>query len=320
MPAEVFSINNNNDKCILLADVRCLNLFPKSFAKVLEKSSPADVNNNGHSIFHEFTWDYYRICPSWLNLNQLERYMYLMTEDEKACFVDGLKNFMGNGFDYKKAEAGALLMQLICKRVNTMILHKREKSKIDSLIFDLLEKAGSDYVNPGGISPLLAASLGTNSDIEFIDEIYKRCGNINKKDIYGMSPLEASLYKQRKIQIFKFLLEMGADPSVLKADNSAVCMMAIKFFYNSRFEEEEWHVFDSIEDKSFLTALGKDGKSPFLLALEKRNLGAVRYLGKGGFIRKDEIYLLLEKILEIKNDLLREEILEMVRTVENSNE
>lgn len=79
-----------------------------------------------------------------------------------------------------------------------------------------------------------------------------------------------------------------------------------------RFFEEDWHIFDSIDDKSFLTALGKEGKSPFLLTLEARNLGAIRYLGRGGYIRTDEMPQILESLTKIKNTEIREEIYDML--------
>ena len=113
------------------------------------------------------------------------------------------------------------------------------------------------------------------------------------------------------------LLENGADPSVLKTDNNVVCKIAADLNWGLHFFEEDWHVFDSIDDKSFLTALGKNGKSPFLLALETRNLGAIRYFGKGGYVRTDEMPQILEALSKIKNTEIREEILEMIQRYRN---
>lgn len=118
--------------------------------------------------------------------------------------------------------------------------------------------------------------------------------------------------------IFKLFLENGADVKVLNSDNNAVCELAADINWGLHFFEEDWHVFDSIDDKSFLTALGKEEKSPFILALEARNLGAIRYLGKGGYVRTDEMPQILEALSKIKNTEIRKEIVEMLRKVENN--
>ena len=311
MPDEVFSFYTDNHNCILAYAVRSLNLFPKCFKKVLEKSSPTNYHFGERSIFNEFLWDRSGdISPSWLIYDSLIPYG-VMTNDEKTFFVGNGKSSIEIGIDSQKAEAGALLMQLICNRNN-----EKKCQLIDTQIFKLLDCVGSDFVNPQGVTPLLQAIIAYIVDVGFFKKMLERGGDVNEKDSFGRCPLVESLTPYR-MPVFKLLLENGADPSVLKTDNNAVCKIAADLNWGLRFFEEDWHVFDSINDKSFLTALGKDGKSPFLLALEARNLGAIRYLGKGGYVRTDEMPQILEALSKTKNTEIRKEILEMIQRYRN---
>ena len=115
MPDEVFSFSTDNRDCILSYAVRSLNLFPKCFKKILDKSSPENYTNGAHSIFFEFCWDRSSdISPSWLIYDLLIPYGYLMTPDERELILGNGKTSVEMGIDSQKAEAGALVMQLIC--------------------------------------------------------------------------------------------------------------------------------------------------------------------------------------------------------------
>lgn len=317
IPDEVFSFYTDNHNCILAYAVRDLNLFPNCFRKVLDKSSPENYHYDNYSIFYEFCWDRSKdISPSWLIYDSLIPYGG-MTNDEKTFFVGNGKSSTEIGIDPQKAEAGAILMQLICKRDEIAEFDEKECQLIDTRIFELLDYVGPDFVNPQGVTPLLQAILAYITDVDFYRKMHERWIDINKKDAFGRSPLVVSLCPH-KMPVFKLLLENGADTNVLNTDNNAVCELAANINWGLRFFEEDWHVFDSIDDKSFLTALGKEEKSPFLLALEARNLGAIRYLGKGGYVRTDEMPQILEALSKIKNTEIRKEIVEMLRKVENN--
>ena len=312
MPDEVFSLNTDNRNCILAYAVRALNLFPKCFKKVLDKSSPEDYHFGEHNIFHEFLWDRSGdISPSWLIYDLLIPYR-LMTNDEKYLFIGNGKLSTEIGIDSQKAEAGALLMQLICKWLEIVGHDEKKGQLVDTQIFKLLNYVGPDFVNPQGVTPLLQAIIADITDVNFYRKMFERGVDLNKKDIFGRCPLVESL-SPYKMSVFNLLLENGADTDVLNTENNAVCELAADQNWGLHFFEEDWHVFDSINDKSFLTALGKDGKSPFLLALEARNLGAIRYLGKGGYVRPDEMPQILEVLSKIRNSDVRKEIVNVIQ-------
>lgn len=86
--------------------------------------------------------------------------------------------FIGNGklsieigIDSQKAEAGALLMQLICKRLEIVEHDEKKGQLVDTQIFELLDYAGPDFVNPQGVTPLLQAVMHIYRMLFFI----KRC-------------------------------------------------------------------------------------------------------------------------------------------------
>ena len=320
MPDEVFTVEIGNYNYILTYAVRALNLFPKCFKKVLDKSSPEKYHNGNHSIFYEFCWDRSNdISSSWLIYDLLIPFEHLMTIEERSLFVGNGKPSIEIGIDTQKAEAGALLMQLICKREEIAGHDEKGSQLIDAQIFELLDYVGSDFVNLLGITPLLQAVIAYITDVDFYSKMLERRVDLNKKDAFGRYPLIESLQPYR-IPVFKLLLENGADSDVLNTDINAVCELATDLNWGLHFFEEDWHVFDSIEDKFFLTALGKDGKSPFLLALEARNLGAIRYLGKGGYVRTDEMPQILEALSTIKNTEIREEIYGMIKKCNDSSQ
>ena len=319
MPDEVFSLNTDNHSCILAYAVRALNLFPKCFKKVLDKSSPEDYHFGEHSIFHEFLWDCSGdISPSWLIYDLLIPYR-LMTNDEKYLFIGNGKLSTEIGIDSQKAEAGVLLMQLICKWLEIVEHDEKKGQLVDTQIFELLGYIGLDFVNPQGVTPLLQAITAQITDVDFYREMLKRGVDLNRKDVFGRCPLVETISPYKK-EIFKLFLDNGADADVLNSDNSAVCELATDLNWGLRFFEEDWHIFDSIADKAFLTALGRDGKSPFLLALEAGNLGAIRYLGKGGYIRTDEMPQILNALSRIKSTEIRKEIDELIQIGDNKKE
>lgn len=226
MPDEVFSFNTDNNNFILTYAVRALNLFHKCFKMVLDKSSPENYHYGNHCIFYQFCWDYCScdISPSWLIYDLLIPHG-LMTNEEKTFFIGNGKSSTEIRIDSLKAEAGALLMQLICKRDEIACFNERMQDKVNSLIFSLIDIAGTDYVNPVGVSPLLAAVLSSNSDVDFYKMVVERGIDVNKKDSFGRSPFVISL-SPYKMPVFKLFLENGADTNVLNTDNNAVCELA----------------------------------------------------------------------------------------------
>lgn len=316
MPDEVFTVEFGNLNYIFSHAVRSLNLFPKCFKKVLDKASPENYHYDDHSIFYEFCWDHSGdISPSWLIYDLLIPYEYLMTTEERKLLVGNGKASIEMGIDSKKAEAGALLYELIGKR-EIICNCNEEYQLIDAKIFNLLDYIGFDFVNLQGVTPLLQAVTAYITDVDFYEKMLERGVDINRKDAFGRCPLVEAINRHKKA-IFKFFLDIGADTNVLNADNNAICELAADLNWGLNFFEEDWHVFDSIDDKSFLTALGKEGKSPFLLALEARNLGAIRYLGKAGYVRLDEMPQILETLSKIRNSDIRNEIFEMIQRYRN---
>ena len=301
-----FVFNKQNSK-ILRSAIRTLNLFPRCFKKILEKSCMPEIDKNGNSLFYRLCCPElsYGFSSSWLVYDQLAPYKSYMTKDEEGMFIEGGKTSKELGFDDTKTMAGAILYELICHRRN-------EEDNLDEEIFSLLGIVGPDYVNFLGVSPLFQAIICCPNDLEYIScFINHESKNINKIDTIGRTPLSYA-WDIHSPELMKLLISNGADPYISFPGKNIACEMAAYQFMTQSFSEEAWHLFDLMDDKSLLTTKGKRNKSPFLLALEKRNLGAIRYLGKGGYVRTDEMPQILEALSKIKNTEIREEIYDML--------
>lgn len=311
IPESAFAKHNSE---ILRLAVRALNLFPGVFKKLLDKSRiPEEIGKNGNSLFYGLC------CPelscgfssSWLVYDQLAPYKSCMTEEEKYLFVERGKTSKELGFDETKVMSGAILYELICRRCN------KDNDYHDEEIFRLLSIVGPDYVNLLGVTPLLQAILCCPNDLDYISSfITFDKKNINKKDDVGRTPLSYA-WDLHSAELMKLLISNGADPYANHSGKNLACEMAAYQFMTQSFSEEVWHMFDLIDDKSLLTSKGHSGKSPFLLALEKRNLGAIRYLGKGGHIRADEMPQILDALSKIRNSEVRKEVAEIIQRVAN---
>lgn len=234
-------------------------------------------------------------------------------------FIEGIGSFSRLAVNMIQNPSIDSVRQLICKWLEIVEHDEKKGQLVDTQIFELLGYIGLDFVNPQGVTPLLQAITAQITDVDFYREMLKRGVDLNRKDVFGRCPLVETISPYKK-EIFKLFLDNGADADVLNSDNSAVCELATDLNWGLRFFEEDWHIFDSIADKAFLTALGRDGKSPFLLALEAGNLGAIRYLGKGGYIRTDEMPQILNALSRIKSTEIRKEIDELIQIGENKKE
>ncbi len=306
MPAFVFEMHEYG---ILHLAVRSLNLFPACFSKILRKSSVIDACNDEHSLFYEFCWDWSRdISTSWLIFDQLASYRFLMKDDERKMFTERGKTSTELNIDSIKAEAGALLLQLICSRA---LRHSTEED--DKEISDLLDIAGSGFANPLGFTPVHQAVRQPCFDSDFLSMVVRKDKeNINRANNMNMIPLTQALDRYADDTI-EFLISNGADPDIAWLERNIGCELAAIRKETSSFSGVEWHIFDSLANKTFLTEFNAEGKTPFLVALENKNLVAARYLGEGGFIRDYEKEKILAEIKNIRNSDVRVEILEMVQ-------
>ncbi len=297
VPSEVFGSS------IIFNAVGALNLFPRSFSKILEISIKAGANLmlGGKSIFSEL----YRnrsfiIAPSWLIYEALDDYKSIMTKKESSCFVDVSKK---EDF-YVKAETGALLFQLLIRRGEILYGlddHKATNDGTDSMILQLLDVIDPEFVNPLGVSIMLQACLSSVSTFDaFRMKLIEKGVDPNICDTFNRNPLKCMFGRK---EFCSFLIANGADLKAVSADNEFLF-----FLTELHLSEDSWHLFDCLEDKSFLFSLNKRNESLFFSAIKNRNIGAIRYLGRNGFVRAEEADKIHELTKSIKNSELRAEI------------
>lgn len=290
--------------------VLTLNLFPRSFQRILDYSvnEGVYVGINDMSIFSQYIWWSSSISPSWLNYMALERFKNLMTEDEATYFVKPPKQ---KDF-YEKAEKGALLFQLLIRRgryfSDTEVAAAEDGT--DSMIFKLVDVVGSSFINPFGYSIMQQAckTLSNGSYNGFLKSLVEKGVDLNIHDSFGNTPLKQSIYNT---DFFSFLVSHGADIHSITSDLNFIRDKMIGNFseYYFNFSEDDWNkVFDSVDGKSFLFGLTEKGNSLFAIAVKYRNLGAIHYLGKNGFVRADEADKIRKFAKSIKNSELRKEI------------
>ena len=298
VPLEVFGSS------MIFNAVAALNLFPKSFRKFLDIAMEAGETLilGKKTIFSKFIhYQSIIIAPSWLIYEVLDKYKSIMTKEEAACFVEMPKQ---EDF-YVNAEVGALLFQLLLRRGETfygLYEYKAKEDGTDSMILQLLDRIDPRFVNPLGVSIMLQACLAFNERIlnMFCMKLIEKGVDLNICDTFNRNPLKC-IFKHK--EVCSFLMENGADLKAVSADTDFL------FFLTAlRLSEDSWHLFDSLEDKSFLFSLNKRNESLFFCAVNNRNIGTIRYLGKNGFIRADESNKIHELIKAIKNSELRKEI------------
>lgn len=308
IPSAVFGYSDTGKRHYpLLEDaVLALNLFPRSFQKILDYSVNEGVcaGSEDMSIFSQYIWCS-NISPSWLNYMALEGFRHLMTENEAAYFVEPPKQ---KDF-YEKAEAGALLFQLLIRRTeyysDTEIASAEDGT--DSLIFKLVDIVGPEFINPLGYSIMQQACVKMAGGYYngFLQSLVDAGVDLNISDPFGNTTLKQSIYN---VDFFSFLVGHGADIHSITSDLNFIRDKMIggaEYF----FSEDDWtSVFDSVDDKSFLLGLTEKGNSLFAIAVKHRNLGAIHYLGKNGFVRADEADKIRKFAESIKNSELRAEI------------
>ena len=137
--------------------------------------------------------------------------------------------------------------------------------------------------------------------------------------IKGIAESSSSLELRDMKILFEYFILSDADPSILSAGRNAAHELAEL----CQFSEHDWHIFDSLEGKSFLTTLDSEGRSPLMIAYENLNREAAAYLIKGGYIRDDEkekLQPFIEFMMESKGHKeLKEELRLFIRLTGNSN-
>ena len=297
VPLEVFGSS------MIFNAVAALNLFPRSFHKFLDIAMKAGETLilGKKTIFSELIhYQSIIIAPSWLIYEALDKYKSIMTKEESSYFVEVPKQ----GDFYANAEVGALLFQLLLRRgfMYSLDALKAQDDGIDSMIFQLIDMIGPGFVNPLGVSIMLQACLALNERKLnlFRMKLIEKGVDLNICDTFNRNPLK---YMFCHKEFSSFLIENGASLKDVVSDTGFL------FFLTAlRMPEDSWHLFDRIEDKSFLFSLNKRNESLFVSAINNRNIGAIRYLGKNGFIRADEADRIYELIKSINNSELRVEI------------
>ena len=188
LPLAVFGSSSDNGgyEPILFRAVRALNLFPISFHQILVQSmkAGAELVYEGHSIFYQFIWDHsLQVSPSWLIFKELEEYRSVMTEGESAHFVE----YPGQEDLYEKAEAGALLFQLLNRRKSGYYYYgsKALDDGTDTMIFQLVDAVDHHFTNPLGVSILLQACLSCGFSLSFLQKLAERNLDVNRCDTFG---------------------------------------------------------------------------------------------------------------------------------------
>ena len=293
VPSEVFGSS------MIFNAVGALNLFPRSFASFLDIAMKAGETLilGKNTIFSELIrYQSIVIPPSWLIYEALDKHKAIMTKKESSYFVDVPKQ---KDF-YVKAEAGALLFQLLIRR-GGLLYDKPQNDGTDSMILKLLDVIDPEFVNPLGVSIMLQACISSVSTFNaFRMKLIEKGVDLNICDTFNRNPLKFMFGHKESSS---FLVEKGASLKVVVADTEF--LFSLTGFCLS---EDSWRIFDCLEDKSFLLSLNKCNESLFFCAINNRNIGAIRYLGKNGFIIAGEADKIHELIKTIKNSELRKEI------------
>ena len=300
IPDDVFHYDND---AILYAALDSFSMFPKSFRVVAEHYSLP--YSDGNQI--------------------LER-MYAASSHSVASLLN-YNVLMERASDYRKEEAGSVLYFLIQKSPWYVYT-----ARLGEYILYLLRITGLDYTDALGYTPFTWAYRQTQECIEDYGRFMKLLemeSDINSKGysdrtvlseiIKGIAESSSSLELRDMKILFEYFILSDADPSILSAGRNAAHELA-EF---CQFSENDWHIFDSLEDKSFLTVLDSEGRSPLMIAYENLNREAAAYLIKGGYIRDDEkekLQPFIESMMESKGHKERKEELRLfIRLTGNSN-
>lgn len=295
IPSEVFGSS------MIFNAVSALNLFPRSFHKFLDIAMKAGETLilGKETIFSELHYQSIIIAPSWLIYEALDKYKSIMTKKESTYFAEVTKQ---EDF-YANAEVGALLFQLLIRRDSYRLDgYKGQEDGTDSMILQLLDVIDPGFVNPLGVSIMLQACLELNESVldKYRMKLIEKGVDLNICDTFARNPLKCMFSHKG---FCSFLIENGASLKAVVSD--------IGFLFSLtalRMPEDSWRLFDRLEDKSFLLSLNKRNESLFFCAIKNRNIGAIRYLGKNGFVRADEADKIRNFAKSIKNSELRSEI------------
>lgn len=300
VPDDVFHYDND---AILYAALDSFSMFPKSFRVVAEHYSLP--YSDGNQILERMYAASSHSVASRLNYNVL----------------------MERASDYRKEEAGSVLYFLIQKSPWYVYT-----ARLGEYILYLLRITGLDYTDALGYTPFTWAYRQTQECIEDYGRFMKLLemgSDINSKGysdrtvlseiIKGIAESSSSLELRDMKILFEYFILSDADPSILSAGRNAAHELAEL----CQFSEHDWHIFDSLEDKSFLTALDTEGRSPLMIASENLNREAAVYLIKGGYVRDDEkekLQLFIESIMKDGSPKERkEELRSFIRLTGNSN-
>ena len=284
IPDDVFSARDSEGFSLLHVAAKELKDLPKLFSVVLSRSAGVNVKDEDG-------------CTPLHYVSDLERWNQLIQKGADPLIADGEGKYPKlevtdeyvNAFlsresfgENEKAYASRLLFSLIDDSYDPSVMCNR---------IPLMEKL-LYVVDPderechSGYTFLMSALVQPGYFPDLYEKMLGRGVDVNARTSTGENALFVTVLSPECTAVkIRFLLSHGVDASLSIKGRGSVANVASTLFH---FRSEEWNALWQCGDKSIFTYGEGKVRSPLYIALEHRNMPAIKFLLKHGAVRGDE--------------------------------